>query len=342
MAAHQTPNLAKCQLIDDCKSIEPFIRFINYQESIYKTIDIKQTLLFNGYFRMSVLSRTNDYAIIPFDIINLCRKFFIINIQQCFNFPDQIKHDMLNWTEIYTFAKDSYKKRTEYWIACQILQYLCTIFPSSARYYNSLGLSFDAWGEYKSAEEAYKSALQIKPDSHIHRWNYAFSLDQQGKYHISLNLFLEASQLDPNEPEYYYEAARCYVELNNDQNAEQLFLRTIEVNSNNPKYCIGLACFFRERNRLQDANEYFEKAEKCSIKDWNQYYQLAKNFRDYQVFYCVNFNQFQCKSSLYVNCEQSERLFKGRNLLQKMFGDGRCSRICSCIIWIFIVFDGKI
>ena len=278
-----------CQLVDKWYNVTQYYDnsrlYEKYEESIYKTFDFKQKWLSNGYFRINILPKINN-RLIPVDVINLCHQFFVINIKECsINDTQDIIGCDNPWMRLYHFAKNcASMERNEYWIACQILKQLCSIFPSTAAYYNMLGLSFGHWREYKSAEQALETAVQLKPASHIYRWNYALLLDRQYKYHLSLKLYLEAIELDPKEPEYYRKVADSYFELKNYDNAETYYLDAITADPNNAKYYIEIARFFMQRNLSQNAHKYFEKAEKLHITSWNQYYEMAKYYRDYQVF----------------------------------------------------------
>ena len=279
--------MTTCQLVDDYKIPSPIDCGLKYESSIYDTFNIKQTLLFDGYLRINILSQMNNNVQIPFDIINLCQRFFAINIKKCI--VNDAKDIITNpFKRLYNFAKDCYNNTSEYWIASQILQYLCSLQPSNPEYYNVIGLLLDEWREFELAEQAFQTALQLKPQSHIYRWNYASALNSQKKYHLSLKLFLEASELDPGDSEYLYEAANCYSELRDYQNAEIMYRRAVEVDPNNAFYYVKLALFFRKINKSEAANEYLEKAEKLNPTNWEQNYQMAKYLRDYQVFIFIN------------------------------------------------------
>ena len=268
-----------------------------YQQSIYQTFNIKQKWLFQGYVRMKILPNITN---IPCDVIDICERYFIVDLRQCIiNYAKDISKDNDDsWTVLYNFAK-SCGNRNEFWIKCHVSQSLCAIYPSIAKYHNLLGQTFDEWAEHELAQQSFKIALQIIPKSHIYRWNYALSLDRQQKYHLSLKLYLEATELDPNEPEYHYKAANCYFKLKCYHNAEKHYLCAIKVAPDNAKYYIKVAIFFKERNEIAKANEYFQKIEKLKITKWRQCHEIAKYYRDYQVFN-VHLNFLHCHNSAYL------------------------------------------
>ena len=116
--------------------------------------------------------------------------------------------------------------------------------------------------------------MEIKPSSHIIRWNLGLLYIRQNKHHLTLNIFIEAAELDPNEPEYFIKVAECYYEKQNH-------LQEIKVASNRALGYVQFAKFLCQRNELEVANTYFEQACKLNYKYWKSMYQISMYFRDY-------------------------------------------------------------
>ena len=279
-----------CPLIDSqlTKDDEVNAWCLLYAESIYNTFSIKQKNLFNGYFRMEILSKIGYHRTVPLDVINLCQYFFTVNIR-LWSMEIGTMDENINPFKLLCEEAIKCKFSKEYWISCQILEYLCTLFPSFSRYHNEIGLSLGRWKELKLAEQSFIKAIQIKPESHIYRWNYGLLLDRQKKYHISVKLYVKASQLDPNEPEYFAKAADCYAELLNYDNAEINYLKAIELDPNNAMYYVQFARLLRRTKQFEKAEEFITKAQHLDVTNWKQNYEMAKYLRDYQVLFAEYF-----------------------------------------------------
>ena len=151
------------------------------------------------------------------DIIELCERFFHVN-----------GNDKINVGTIFEFAISCYNE-SELYIAHEL--FLCYIltFPNNSEYHNRLGHTWKRWGVYDKSEAEYRIALQLKPKSHIFRWNLGLVYMRENRHHLALKLYVEASELDPNEPEYFVKSGDCYDELNDVINAEKYYLKAIEI-----------------------------------------------------------------------------------------------------------------
>jgi len=172
---------------------------------------LKQQWLFDGYVRAFIVMPDQQY--IPNDVYQLASTFFHVDIVQASldMIPSNPKvtalsemHHMLllrkdSIWRLYKFSMHLYKQTCEFWLAYEILKALSLFYSDSYRYWNGLGLVLDKWDNFEEAEASYKVALQLKPGSHIFRWNYGLLLKKYCKFDISAKLFVEASALDPNE-----------------------------------------------------------------------------------------------------------------------------------------------
>ena len=86
-----------CKMID---SIPPnYHQGYSYMiDSIYQTFNIKQALLFNGYFRKKIPSEFKEC--IPIDIIHLCQRFLMVDFKSL----SQGTPVIYGCNELYDFA----------------------------------------------------------------------------------------------------------------------------------------------------------------------------------------------------------------------------------------------
>ena len=138
----------------------------------------QQREVFDGYLRSNIVS-INVYVEIPVDLINLCYKFFEINI------PNTLKFNKENNIDGDTLHKEAGKlyDSYEYHIAYLILSILINCNDQIPKYHNLMGMVLQDWCHKSNnnqdnndtlcaSQKEFEIAIQLKQHSHIYRWNY--------------------------------------------------------------------------------------------------------------------------------------------------------------------------
>ena len=120
-------------------------------------VDHEQTTLFNGYIRMEIVNHLTDYSLVPEDVINLCMKFYYINIKESIHNYDDIRTVLTSLNHILT---ECFKNK-EYFIAYKTGQLLTSLDPTTAIHHANLR---DVSSEYqllKLIKQQYVRWMQI-------------------------------------------------------------------------------------------------------------------------------------------------------------------------------------
>ena len=136
----------------------------------------QQRKVFEGYLRSNIVS-INVNVKIPIDLINLCYKFFEINITNTLKFNEENNIDGDTLHKEAGKLYDSY----EYHIAYLILSILINSNDQIPKYHNLMGMVLQDWSHkgkndnndaLSASQKEFEIAIQLKQHSHIYRWNY--------------------------------------------------------------------------------------------------------------------------------------------------------------------------
>ena len=187
-----------------------------FDKSAVDEIMEQQKIIFDGFMR---LRSNQDYIMIPSDIINLCMKFFIIDIKSSF------QYDM----DAIDALIETFKDNGEYFIAYKISQILLSIHPEQSELHCDVGRILSRWGVEDDAEHTFKKAIELNPDDNYSRHVYGHSLYKNKKYELAIEQLQKAIELKNDDALSMSECARCYVALDDFNNAQKYYQQAIDT-----------------------------------------------------------------------------------------------------------------
>jgi len=103
------------------------------------------------------------------------------------------------------------------------------LWPDSYASYNNLGVMLTIQGRLREASQHLSKALFINPDFPGTHNNLGIVLTRQGKYTDALDHFLEAVRLKPDEAHFQLNAGLTYLQLGNNLLARQYLIRCLAL-----------------------------------------------------------------------------------------------------------------
>ena len=278
-----------------------------------------QQLLFDGYFRTNILNNISSNAsnIMSTDIVNLCNKFFIIQLSPIM---EQFRQELLKqepashtWlnnedekveVDLYTLevVSDAMIKNKEHYLADKILKILVKYEdkPGQAHCHYLMGGLLFSWNaesmknDTKALNEAvneYEAAIDIATsDDHrsIYRFNLGCKLKGIEKYKLALDRFKFLIESDNNsmDDECMNQCGICYGLQGDKNNAEKYLKMAIAKNSKNVRFHLDLASFYKDiAEDYGRAKESYEAVISLEPENTDACYQCAKICRDYLFDY---------------------------------------------------------
>jgi len=101
--------------------------------------------------------------------------------------------------------------------------------PNSAKAHYNLGVAYEDLGDLDAAMEAYRRALEIKPDQPEPRRNYGLALLTKGRPDQSLEQLNVAARLDPNLPDVFNDIGAALRRLGRLEEAAEAFQEEIRL-----------------------------------------------------------------------------------------------------------------
>ena len=151
-------------------------------------IAYKQTLIFNGFIKTEIYQ---FHSFIPKDIINLCKKFYEIDMKLSYENDHETR-------ELIRFYEEC-ETNKEYFIAYKLAHLLLALHPEEVVFHTYLGAVLADWNLHPEAEEEYRIAVELSPDDDGLRDCYGAILASHGKYQLALTEWLKAIELNPGK-----------------------------------------------------------------------------------------------------------------------------------------------
>jgi len=99
--------------------------------------------------------------------------------------------------------------------------------------WNDLGVAYSKKGEYDRAIEAFRKALELKPDDHAAWYNLGLAYDMKGEYDRAIEAFRKALELKPDDHDAWYNLGLAYLfislkELSNEEMALRYYENALD------------------------------------------------------------------------------------------------------------------
>ena len=279
-------NLLNYPSWDNCpkcfkKAVKPFDHIMNQQKS-----------LFDGFMRMEILNNLSNNEltkIISMDIINLCTKFFVLEMESLMiEHKELLLEDNANsWLKLAQTFKD--KQEAELYIlttlglrlrrlqngdnsfiAYLLLKQLVIITnKDNPTCLNALGLVQREWIGIKHETLAtFQRAIELQPNDPILRFNYALCYEDNKQFGLAIEQYKKGQEMDPFDPDFALQIGACYKQMNEYEKAKLYMIKAESMDSDNSierhnKY----AAWFKDIDEYELAIAQYEKAIKLSPDD---------------------------------------------------------------------------
>lgn len=188
---------------------------------------------------------------------------------------------------------------------------------SKASVFFQKGLQLEKEGQFSSAAEEYRRAIEVYPDyteaqfqlgnlyeklgipdkaqlqyektieidsKHSHAYNNLGNVfGQQGKLDDAITAYRKAVQIDPSLATAHYNLGHSLLLKRQLNDAEQELKSAAELSSD-PKYQKAVGQLYVTQGRFDEALPYLEKAHKDNSQDQEMYYPLAEAYEKMQRF----------------------------------------------------------
>ena len=234
-----TLTLLECQYCEEGKCEKVF------DKSPLAEIMDEQKLIFDGFMRMEILNHFNqeNNQFIPHDIINLCMKFFNLNIKSMFKYKINDVVSLIN-----TFTKNS-----ENFMAYKISKLLLTFHPKRAYFHILYASRLVLWNLFDEAEKECEQAIELEPEHHLARTIYGKVLESRNKKKLALIQFEKAVEIVEYDIDSINDCANLYVKLKDFKNAQKYYQKAVETVPDDVSYKVKYGMFLRNRGQHKDA-----------------------------------------------------------------------------------------
>lgn len=125
--------------------------------------------------------------------------------------------------------------------ALPILEALAKRPDSSASLQFTLGVSYNNFGSWDLAEQAFRRAVDLDPGNVVYRQHLAQRFYASEKFFEALELWRAAAATQPNNPEVQIQLARAYERIGEPREAVKRYRRALDVDPSNETALRGMA-----------------------------------------------------------------------------------------------------
>ncbi len=133
------------------------------------------------------------------------------------------------------------------------------IKPDDAAYYN-MGNAYGELGEYQKAINAYKKAIEIKPDYDGAYNNMGVAYNELKEYQKAINACQKAIEIKPGMHEAYNNMGNAYGELGEYQKAINAYKKAIEIKHDKHEAYYNMGIAYGKLGEYQKAINAYQKA----------------------------------------------------------------------------------
>ena len=134
--------------------------------------------------------------------------------------------------------------------------------PKDPYAYNNLGRVYVREKKYQEADQLYRSQIEVNANDKYAHHNLGISLRDEGKYGEALQEFNKAQAITPANPTLHINIGETYLRMERDQEAMGEFEKAVEL-SPTPSVWNNVACMLARRGKNLDRAE---KLAECAIQ----------------------------------------------------------------------------
>jgi len=199
----------------------------------------------------------------------------------------EIVRDQPDNTDAFYFLSELSFRRGDYDSAAQYIRNALQYDPENAEAYCNLGFILREAGRFDDAEQCYLKALQLNPhlpEAHLSLGNVYKEKEQ---FEDAIRVYQKALQLDPDAPEVYSNLGIACQKAGRFAEAVVYSLKAVALNPDgaNMHYNLGIA--LQENGQLEEAIQCYQKASQLAPDDAGVYNNLAfalqENRRPYEA-----------------------------------------------------------
>ena len=265
------------------------------QLSPVERIMYDQDLIFHGYIRANILSDLDTLfaKLLSQDVILLCNKFYVINIQMIiekyhedagmeFEYGDK-ERESKELDSLWDLT-DEFCNKKEFFIAYKICTILCEQDPNNGDYHNAIGVVLSDWTpktEIAECEAAFERSINLDPTNEYHLYHYGYYLLSVQKYEKSLALWDKSiNELKSTEPYLNILAAYCHRMLGEINSAYKCYVKALEADSNGTNNGLFADFLATDLHNYERAQFHYKRAIKLAPKDAAAFWNYARLWRD--------------------------------------------------------------
>jgi tetratricopeptide (TPR) repeat protein len=146
--------------------------------------------------------------------------------------------------------------------------------------YNNMGTALQKQNRLEEAIEAYKKAIELRPDYAEANNNIGVALQAQNRPEEAIEAYKKAIELRPDDANTYYNMGIALQAQNKLEEAIEAYKKAIVImpDDANTYYNMGIA--LQAQNKLEEAIEAYKKAIAIKPDDANTYYNMGIAFKE--------------------------------------------------------------
>ncbi|CAC9463219.1 hypothetical protein [uncultured Gammaproteobacteria bacterium] len=135
-------------------------------------------------------------------------------------------------------------------------------------------------GEFKKAIEAYKKAIDIKPDEEAYyNMGLAYTmLNEKVNFEEVIKAYKKAIEINPDKDEAYYNMGGVYTVLNKFEKAIKAYKEAIKINPNKYGAYNNMGLAYTGLGKFKKAIEAYEKAIEIEPNNYDAYYTMGLSY----------------------------------------------------------------
>jgi protein O-GlcNAc transferase len=201
------------------------------------------------------------------------------NLQQAEHIYKEILNDQPNNYYALNYIGILYYQLGNYDSAIEYIKKALELNPTADAYYN-LGNIYKEYGQLSDALSYFQKALELDPNNADAFNNEGIIYKDKKEYDEAITCFKKAIQLNPNHVISYYNLGVVYKDKNQLDDAISCFNKALELNPNSIAAYYNLGNIFQQKKQIDDAIVYYQKAIQLNPNYADVYYNLGLLYQE--------------------------------------------------------------
>ena len=173
---------------------------------------------------------------------------------------EKVQKRVLELWKAYFDLGNNYYKQGNYPATIEAYKKAIEIKPDHHHVFNEMGISYYKQGNYPAAIESYQKAIEIKPDHHHAFNNMGVAYVRQGNYPAAIESYQKAIAIKPDKHEAFNNMGNAYEKQGNYPVAIEAYQKAIEIKPDYREAFNNMGFTYKKQGNYPASIESYQKA----------------------------------------------------------------------------------